>query len=98
MTVAHKTIAELVEKYKRAKTKDQEAIAILDMVHQAQSEKKEEIIQVNLKEFATKQDIKTLEVLIEKAKSSAVARVLTGIWLPIILVVLVSLLKHSGSI
>lgn len=117
-------ISDLVAKYRTAKNKDEEAIAIIDIVRNTQEEVKQEIVkELHAQDFASKADlfatkaelkadiaelkadmvelkaefkeeIHAVKLSIEKAKFSAVAWILTGIWLPLILAGGVWFLKH----
>lgn len=48
----------------------------------------EVIKEINLQDFATKKDV-------EKAKTSAITWILTGIWGPLILAALLGVFKHA---
>lgn len=95
-------IGDLVAKYKAAKNKDEEAIAIIDIARHTQEETRQEVVkELHLQNFATKADITevreeihAVRLSIEKAKFSAVAWILTGIWLPLILCAGIWFLKH----
>lgn len=92
-------IGDLVARYKAAKNKDEEAIAIIDIARQTQEEAKHEIAkELQLQDFATKQDLMAVKMELKEemhqTKFSAIAWILTGIWLPLLLGVGLWFLEH----
>lgn len=60
---------------------------------------KDEIVQeVKFENLATKSDLQSLEVIIEKTKNKALLYVLTGVWAPIIIAIIIGCVAKHFSI
>ena len=85
------TMSEFVKEFKEAKTEDERAVVILDLVKQSQNQAKEETLkEISLHDLATKRDVSDVKTSMLWAMIG-----ICGVWVPAIVGIITTvILKH----